>query len=308
MKNKSKLIFGIIILIALIISILGWLSLKTSISAKTVSFDGERALKDVEIQTGFGPRIPGSEAHKNAISYMQSELSLAGWNSKVLEQKYNGHTAYNILATRNSSEPVLLLGAHYDSRLAADNDPIPENRQTPVPGANDGASGVAILLELARVLPSTSIPTALLFIDIEDNGRIPDWDWILGSRAFSNEMDFIPHVMILVDMIGDANLNIFKEKNSDPELTAQIWKTAEKLGYKSNFIPTTKYQVLDDHIPFIEKGIRSVDIIDLDYVYWHTTQDTPDKVSALSLKIVGSTLLAWINDYGTCIASNTCTP
>lgn len=270
-------------------------------------FDGERALKDVAAQVAFGPRIPASEAHEKAIKYIQSELATAGWQSSVEIAQFGGQTALNILATRSKETPALILGAHYDSRLYADNDPNPVNHIVPVPGANDGASGAAVLLELARSLPTDSIPTALLFIDIEDNGRIPGWAWILGSRAFATNLPIAPpQAVVIVDMIGDADLNIYMEKNSDVELTRQIWKTAKSLGYEQAFIPEYKFQVLDDHVPFIEKGIRAVDIIDLDYPYWHTIQDSPDKVSAASLQIVGDTLLTWVRDYGSCLTKQNC--
>jgi Zn-dependent M28 family amino/carboxypeptidase len=199
-----------------------------------------------------------------------------------------------------------LLGAHYDSRIYADNDPNPANHNIPVPGANDGASGVAVLLELARSLPKNSAPVALLFIDIEDNGRIPGWDWIQGSRAYVTDMSFQPRAVIVVDMIGDADLNIYMEKSSDKILTKQLWETAKSLGYQNAFIPNYKYQVIDDHTPFLEKGIRAVDIIDLDYPFWHTLQDIPAKVSASSLQIVGDTLTKWIKDYGTCTTLDNC--
>jgi glutaminyl-peptide cyclotransferase len=269
-------------------------------------FNGDRAFHDIQVQVGLGPRIPNSEAHKNVIRYMQTELKNSNWNITLLEQSFNGHTAYNLLATRNLLNPELYLAAHYDSRIYADEDPDPAKHTTPVPGANDGASGVAVLLEIARSLPTDSIPTALLFIDIEDNGHIQGWDWIQGSRAFANQMTTKPKALILLDMIGDSDLNIYKERNSDAEITNQIWETAKNLGYESSFIQSYKYQVLDDHIPFIEKGIRSVDIIDLDYQYWHTTQDTPDKVSAVSLHKVGTTLLTWIAQYGPCLSTNNC--
>jgi glutaminyl-peptide cyclotransferase len=245
----------------------------------------------------FGPRIPGSQAHASAVEYIQRELAAAGWKSHVETQEIDGHTARNIVATRSKKSPTLLLGAHYDSRLYADKDPDPANHTLPVPGANDGASGVAVLLELARSLPKDSVPVWLVFFDIEDNGRIEGWDWILGSRAFAGSLTAQPKAVVVVDMIGDADLNIHMEKYSDAEYTRQIWATAKTLGYESAFIPATKYRVLDDHVPFIEKGLRAVDLIDLDYPYWHTLQDTPDKVSAKSLQMVGETLLVWIKNF-----------
>jgi Zn-dependent M28 family amino/carboxypeptidase len=103
-----------------------------------------------------------------------------------------------------------------------------------------------------------------------------------------------PRAVIIVDMVGDADLNIYKERNSDPEIMDEIWGTAKRLGYESKFIPDYKHSMLDDHTPFLEAGIPAVDIIDFDYPYWHTTQDTPDKVSAESLQVVGETLRAWL--------------
>ncbi len=306
MKNKRLLLTFIGFDIIVAIGILGWFAWLKPQPIPAVLFDGERALNDVINQVKFGPRIPDSQAHKNTINYIQLELKKAGWQATLLEQNINGHIAYNILATRNFTNPVLLLGAHYDSRIYADNDPDPNNHTTPVPGANDGASGVAVLLELARNLPSDGVSTALLFIDIEDNGRISGWDWIQGSQALASKMNIQPKAVVIIDMIGDADLNIFMEKNSDTEITNQLWKTAKKLGYESTFIPEYKYRVLDDHVPFIEMGIQAVDIIDLDYPFWHTIQDTPDKVSATSLEKIGYTLLAWIHDYGPCIKLQNC--
>ena len=306
MKNKRLLLVLITFGILIAFGTWGWFAWTPTRPQPAPRFDGERALKDVSTQVNFGPRIPNSGAHANTIEYIQRELTAAGWQNSIEMAQFGGQTAFNILATRSKKNPILLLGAHYDSRLHADNDPNPANHIIPVPGANDGASGVAVLLELARTLPEDSTPTALLFIDIEDNGNIPGWDWILGSRAFAANMTFQPKAVVIVDMIGDADLNIYMEQNSDAELTRQIWKTAKTLGYESAFIPVDKYRVEDDHLPFIEKGIRSVDIIDLDYPYWHTIEDTTDKVSAASLQKVGDTLLAWIHDYGSCIELQNC--
>ena len=144
---------------------------------------------------------------------------------------------------------------------------------------------------LARSLPKDTVPVWLVFFDAEDNGRIEGWDWILGSREFVKNNPIQPQAAVIVDMIGDADLNIYKERNSNPELTDEIWATAQRLGYEDKFIDAEKHSMLDDHTPFLEAGIPAVDIIDFDYPYWHTMQDTPDKVSAESLKAVGDTLL-----------------
>ena len=304
--NNRKFLFALLGLdIILVLGVFGWIT-SAQQNKFSHSFDGERALNDVKALVNLGPRIPGSQAHAKAIEYIQFELKKLGWKTELFKQDINGYTATNILATRSLSNPVILLGAHYDSRIFADNDPIISNRSIGVPGANDGASGNAVLIELARSLPKESVPIALLFIDLEDNGRIPGWDWIQGSRAFANQMTIKPKAVVIVDMIGDADLNIFMEKYSDANLTNQIWKTAKDLGYENVFIPKYKYSVLDDHIPFLEKGFKAVDIIDLDYPYWHTSQDLPDKVTASSLKKVGDTLLLWIRNFGPCLQNNNC--
>ena len=262
-------------------------------------FDGQRALADVETQIAFGPRIPGSDGHAQALEWIQAELSTAGWDSRIQSSERLGHPIQNLIAYRGEALPKIIIGAHYDTRMVADNDPDLAKRQDPVPGANDGASGVAVLLELARTLPSDSVPVWLVFFDTEDNGRIEGWDWILGSQAFVDELEFTPEAVVIVDMIGDADLNIYIERNSDPALVNEIWDTAAGLGYEKSFIPASKYSMLDDHTPFLQAGIPAVDIIDFDYPYWHTTQDTADKVSAESLKIVGSTIQAWIHQRST---------
>ncbi len=164
-----------------------------------------------------------------------------------------------------------------------------------MPGANDGASGVAVLLELARTLPDDlPVQLWLVFFDAEDNGDIQGWDWIMGSSAFVASLEAKPDAAIIIDMIGDANLNLPIEQNSTPELVQQIWQTAKDLGYESVFLNQPGYSMLDDHTPFLQAGIPAVDIIDFDYPYWHTTQDTPDKVSAQSLEIIGNTLTQWL--------------
>ncbi len=266
-------------------------------SQQFLPFNGQNAYQHVLVQTSFGPRTPGSEAHAKTIAYIRKELEQHGWEVQVIEQEINHLIAKNILATRPGETPAILLMAHYDSRFHADNDPNPENHLLPVLGANDGASGVAVLLELGRVIPQGSVPIGLLFIDLEDNGNMEGWDWILGSTAFVRDMNFEPEAVILLDMIGDADLNIYQESLSDDALTQSIWKKAAELGYENYFIPQEKYAMVDDHIPFIQRGIRAVDLIDFDYPYWHTTHDTPDKVSAESLQVVGHTLVEWLKSY-----------
>jgi len=260
----------------------------------SASFDSSHAYADVQTQVAFGARIPGSQGHAQIREWMRTELESAGWMVEIQQTERMGHPIYNIIAKRNTEPPQIILGAHYDTRMIADNDPDTTKRNEPVAGANDGASGVAVLLELARSLPDNSVPVWLVFFDAEDNGRIEGWDWILGSRAFVEEIPVQPQAVIIVDMIGDADLNIYLEQNSNIAIRTEIWSTTEKLGYGKQFINQEKFSMEDDHTPFLEAGIPAVDLIDFDYPYWHTTQDTPDKVSAESLQAVGDTLLNWI--------------
>jgi len=257
-------------------------------------FDGQQAYTDVQTQVAFGERVPGSDGHAKVQKWMREELESAGWQVEIQESEALGHPIQNIVAKRGDANPEIILGAHYDSRIFADNDPNPANHYEPVPGANDGASGVAVLLELARVLPNDSVPVWLVFFDAEDNGRIDGWDWILGSREFVRLNPVQPRAVVVVDMIGDADLNIHKEWNSNPALIDEIWAVAASIENDGVFLPNYKHSMTDDHTPFLQAGIPAVDIIDFDYPYWHTIQDTPDKVSAKSLQVVGETLQMWI--------------
>ena len=293
MKNKNIAIYlaGIGFLLTLIAA---WYAFAFLTPATSEPFDGQRALEHVEKQVAFGPRTPGSSGHAQVQEWMRAELSTSGWDSRIQIAEMLGHPIQNVIAYRGDEQPKIILAAHYDTRMVADNDPDPAKMTDPVLGANDGASGVAVLLELGRVLPENSLPIWLVFFDAEDNGRIEGWDWILGSRAFVDELVFRPEAVVIVDMIGDADQNIYIERNSNPELVKEIWDIAAELGYEQNFIPEPKYSILDDHTPFLQAGIPAIDIIDFDYPYWHTTNDTVDKVSAESLAAVGNTLQEWI--------------
>lgn len=261
-------------------------------------FNGQRAFEDVKAQMDFGPRIPGSEAHTKVLDWISNEVKNAGWQVEIQNSSKMNHPIKNIIAKRGSGKPWIIIGAHYDSRLWAVKDPDPENIKLPVPGAVDGASGVAVLTELARSLPSgINKEIWLIFFDAEDQGGIPGWDWILGSRVAAESLQSKPEAVIVVDMIGDADLNVYFEHNSDKTIMTQIWDQAAKLGYGSKIIAKYKYTILDDHIPFKELGIPVVDMIDFDYPYWHTTQDTLDKVSPQSLQIIGDTLWNWIQNF-----------
>lgn len=293
--NKKAVALYLTVIFVLLTVTLFWYGVSfVNYGSEPELFNGVRAYADVQTQVDMGPRTPGSAGHAQIREWMRTELENAGWTVEVHETERLGHPIYNIIAKRGVESPQIILGAHYDTRFLSDNEIDESERLKPVPGANDGASGVAVLIELARTLPEDIPPTWLVFFDAEDNGRLEGWDWILGSRAFVEEVPVAPRAVVIVDMVGDADLNIHYEKNSDRAIREQIWKTAEGLGYGNVFLQSEKFSMLDDHTPFVEKGIPAVNIIDFDYPYWHTTEDTIDKVSAESLHAVGDTLWHWL--------------
>ncbi|MEE8584610.1 MAG: M28 family peptidase, partial [Acidobacteriota bacterium] len=218
-------------------------------------------------------------------------------------------TVRNLVASMGEGQ-VILLGAHYDTRLRADQDADPQRRSDPVLGANDGGSGTGVLLELARIIaqhhpPRPGIEIRLLFFDAEDNGNIPPWNtvpsaggrgWIIGSSLYAQGLDLDEEnirFMILVDMVGDSNQRFPQEgysRESAPLLTQALWDLAGELGFREHFPLQLRGRIIDDHLPFVLRGIPSADIIDLDYPEWHTSQDALDKVSAESLQRVGRLL------------------
>jgi len=285
-----------IFLLVLSITILFIVSLFL-IRNSSVKFNGKNAFQFVEQQMSFGYRTPGSDAHEMTINMIKTTLQNYGWDVEIQEEKIeNNYTIKNIVSKRvNNEGPWIILAAHYDTRFISDQDNDLTKQILPVPGANDGASGVGILLELARVIPKNIEKNVwLVFFDAEDQGNIEGWDWILGSRSFVKQLNGKPDNVIIIDMVGDADLNIYFEHNSDSELSEEIWNVANNIGFEKYFIPQYKYRILDDHIPFIEAGIRAIDIIDFDYQYWHTQGDTIDKVSVNSLNVIGKTLLEWL--------------
>jgi glutaminyl-peptide cyclotransferase len=164
-----------------------------------------------------------------------------------------------------------------------------------VPGANDGASGVAVLLELARVIDLNKVDSglALAFFDGEDQGHLLGWDWSVGSRYMAEHLKLPPELVVVVDMVGDRDLQIYIEHNSDPSLADEIWSIAGEAGFPG-FIAQPKHSIIDDHLPFAQRSIPAVDIIDIEYPVWHTTLDNLEQISADSLFQVGRTLQLWL--------------
>lgn len=263
-----------------------------------VPFDGQNAFVYLEEQMAFGPRWPGSAGHTEVGDYIVESLDALGWEVEEQRFPYFGVEGRNIIGRANQGQgEVIILGAHYDTRKVADRTP---GSSDPAPGAVDGASGVAVLLELARTLDLESIEREvwLAFFDIEDNGSggLPGFDWIVGSSYMASNLTVTPQAMVLVDMIGDADQQLYYEGNSDSELQATLWSTAASLGFGEQFIPQMKYTIIDDHLPFARAGIPAVDIVDFDYPYWHTVDDTADKASPQSLMRVGRTLEVWLEE------------
>jgi glutaminyl-peptide cyclotransferase len=267
-------------------------------------FNGDTALSYVEQQVAFGPRIPNTEGHRRAGDWIVARLRSTA--DSVVEDAFEHVTVEgDTLHLRNFigffrpevRERILLL-AHWDSRPRSDQAPNLADRRRPVPGANDGASGVAVLLGLADALAAVPpfLGVDLLFVDGEDYGDFSGPDVLLGSRHYAATLDpdRLPLFAVLFDMIGDAQLTIPQEPyslNAAPEVVERVWSVARDLGYQRIFVPRVGSALTDDHIPLIEAGVRAIDVIDFDYgpgnSYWHTPLDTPDKVSAASLQAVG---------------------
>jgi len=269
-------------------------------------FDSEVAFKYLEKQCDFGARVPGSEAHLRCGDYLYSELNK--YADRVIKQQFsyplrpgdNPVTMTNFIANfKSDAQQRILLMAHWDTRPWADQDPDPANWTKPVLGANDGASGVAVLLEIARIMnmnpPSYGVD--ILLVDGEDYGEYGDNDsWAIGSREFARRKNpsYKPMYGILLDLIGDRDQEIYIEVNSHRfarGIVDKVWNKAQDLGIYE-FIPEVKFEVMDDHVRLLEAGIPCIDIIDFEYPYWHTTEDTPDKCSPQSLENVGRVVLA----------------
>ena len=258
-------------------------------------FIGKNAYTHVEKQLQFGHRIPGTIASEKASLYISDVMKESYWHVEFQDFIHDGVAIRNIIAKNDSLNPKIILGTHYDTRKFSDQESEDKKKNLPVPGANDGASGTSVLLELGRIIPP-DMSIWLVFFDAEDQGNINGWDWSVGSRYFVNHLEFLPKSVVIIDMIGDKDLKIFREKNSDEVISNQIWTIAEELGNDKVFIDQEKYAMIDDHLPFIEKGIPASLIIDFDYPYWHTIEDTLDKISPESLQSVGDVLVRWLTE------------
>ena len=283
------------------------------------AFNADSAYSYVAAQLALGSRVPGTPTHAATAEWLASELRRHG--AEVIVQEANV-TAFDgtVLPARNiigqfnpdSKERILLL-AHWDARPFADHDPDPANRRTPVPAANDGASGVGVLLEIARLLgqndPGKGVD--ILLVDAEDYGT-PEWaasngddnTWALGTQYWARRPHrpaYRPRYAILLDMVGAKNATFLKEGFSNhyaPSLVDKVWSRARELGYGSYFLNENGGYINDDHL-YVNQIARipSIDIIHLDpasdtgfYPYWHTLGDTLDKIDPATLQAVGHTV------------------
>lgn len=291
-------------------------------------FDRNQAFSSLQQQCDFGARIPGSQAHDDCLAWIVQKLGETA--DTVVEQDFSASTPFggpynftNVIAYYpgdNTQDPIML-GAHWDCRPKADADPDVTKRNLPVMGANDGASGVAVLLELGRVCQANQNrpPIILAFFDAEDSGQVGattfEHDgWIIGSTYMSRHMPTgipIPAAVIVLDLVGqdtDHNDRIGTPNGSNdyldfpveshslqnaPTLVNAIWTAAETAG-NTAFVRDNRGYITDDHLPFIEQGIPAVDIIDLPHPEWHTADDTPDCCSADSLYQVGDTMIKYL--------------
>jgi hypothetical protein len=291
-------------------------------SGPKTDFDANAAMSYTKEQLAFGPRVPGTPAAQKAGDWITSMMRQRA--DTVIEQRWTHRTLdgkdlplRNILARYNlKAQNRILYVTHWDTRPYADEDPVLGNRNTPIPGANDGAAGVGLFVALGDALKKTppNVGVDLLFVDGEDYGKSfdpPYADVLIGSQYFADHLpspDYHPIFGVLWDMIADRDLNILQEVNSvqkAPEVVSRVWETAKDLGYEKYFIPQVGQSITDDHIPLLEKGLRVIDVIDIDYgplnamgvpspSYHHTLQDTIDKISVHSLQVVGDVALKLI--------------
>lgn len=275
-------------------------------------FSADSAYSYIASQVDFGPRVPGSEAHRLCGDWLSGKLKSFG--ADVTEQNaplttFDGTKIpmRNIFARLNpNAEKRVLLLAHWDCRPWADHDPNPENRSIPVDGANDGASGVGVLLEIARTLPKDAPGVDILLCDAEDWGEESnDESWALGAKYFAQNLPvqgYMPSSAILLDMVGASDATFMREYFSqlaNPSLADEIWTIAKQLGYDNMFINRMGSAVNDDHVELIKAGIPTIDIIDYRegsgfYDGWHTTSDNMDRISKETLGAVGNVLETYL--------------
>lgn len=296
----------LLLLCGLMLSLTLGCSPSADVAKDIPAFDGDKAFDLLKKQVDMGPRYPGVAGHVACSDFIVAQLK--PYADEVTVQEFRQTVAGRDLDLRNviakfnkDAKQWIILAAHWDTRPFADMEVTASKRAKPILGANDGASGVAVLLELARLFAQRQpkVGVMMVFFDGEDYTPNPPTaeDMFLGSKYFASSLDRKTKAQvkygILLDMIGDKNLDIHEEAQSveaAPEVVRNVWDTAESLGYGKSFIASRKYSISDDHIPLIRAGIKCIDVIDFNYGSWHTLDDTVDKCSAESLKTVGEVI------------------
>ncbi len=277
-------------------------------------FDGGAALELARRQVSFGPRVPGTDAHRAQAAWMAARLDSLG--AEVTVDRFSWSTTAgdslelsNVLARfRPEHTRRILVLAHWDTRPTADQEDDPTRQSTPIPGANDGASGVAVVLHLAVLLARSPPPMGvdLLLVDGEDWGPTTE-DMFIGARRYASTLPDAgrPVYGVLLDMVGDESPLFPVEESSlelAPALVRKVWGVASRLGYGQYFPDRVGPRLGDDHLPLNEAGIPTIDVIDFDYGpgnrYWHTLDDTPERLSAETLEMVGEVVTELIYSGG----------
>ena len=273
------------------------------------SFDGDRALAHIYQQVSFGPRtLDNPSAKAETLGFIASYLKPLATKLTIQKFSNNGMSGNNLWASFINPKPHanqrIMLGAHWDTRPISDQESDLSKQHLPTPGANDGGSGVAVLLELARIFAANPPPVSvdLVFFDLEDMGNIDNLPFAIGARAFVERNRFYrPSAGIIVDMVCDKNLTIPQERYSKTKASAlidQIWKIAARQN-ATVFSKDQGAYIQDDHLPFLEANIPVIDLIHYPFPdYWHTSEDTVDKCSSNSLEQVGNVILSLVYDAG----------
>ncbi|MEZ4657185.1 MAG: M28 family peptidase [Caldilineaceae bacterium] len=271
-------------------------------------FSGERAFDTIKTELEFGPRVTGSPESERYRAWLTKELTAKGWN--VMLQSFlagdENVNAQNIIATpviTPAEGALIILGAHFDSRVFADRDPDAAKRERPVPGANSGASAVAVLLELARTLKTDELNyrVCLAFFDASENGGIVGWTPAEGSTYFVEHMAndtpqcSAPNAVVILDTVG-ASATLTYEQNSSENLAQALRDTSADLGYENWLDSRPGPVAAADHIPFLRADYPAIFILDAKYAHRHMSTDTLDKVNAENLRRVGDTLKKWLEE------------
>lgn len=280
-------------------------ALLSGVASARPAFDGKKAWERVETQCEFGPRVPGTPGHERCLQWILGEIAATGLSAErfdfQLPAPATGDTLdlTNVLVRIGTEElrPRLLLGAHWDTRPWSDQESDPKLRELPVPGANDGASGVAVLLGLADLLVSEapSIGVDLIFFDGEDQGSSGSpWEYSLGSQWMAEHwVGPEPDYVLVLDMVGTPDSDLGRDVRSvsaHPDWNELIVEVAEGRGY-AEFDRSRVYNVFDDHVPFLQRGIPSAVLIGFDDPNWHTQRDVPSAVSPERLRRVGEVVM-----------------